>query len=124
MAGSIMKRATCFILALVAMLTTAAKASEESYQHEQAGFVCDQCASNSPDGLRYCFGWMDGVNSYQTALEESKNMKQLYCFPDGLRAEDARQIFVKYCEEHPEVRSYRAASVFIVALVHAYPCKK
>jgi hypothetical protein len=35
-------------------------------------------------------GWMDGVNSCQTALEESKNMKELYCLPDGLRAEDAR----------------------------------
>lgn len=124
--SSIKSPGTCIaaILAVLAICTIATEARENEDQ-QRASFVCDECAEKGDAvALAYCLGWMAGVNNYQGALEESKNMKQLYCVPGGAQIEDVRRIFVKYCDEHPEVRPYRAASALIVSLVHAYPCDK
>ena len=52
------------------------------------------------------------------------HMQPVYCTPkQGYSNEIGIRVFVKYANEHPNLLSYTAESVFLLAMQDAYPCR-
>ena len=62
--------------------------------------------------------------SYDYTLVTSGALKATICPPAGVIMADAKNVFLKYCENHPEAAKYEGSSSLMAALQAVYPCKE
>jgi hypothetical protein len=118
-------------------LPTAADAEEDSpLMHTRE--LCEMCAPFSAEWERtkdptgsgqalvtaICHSFITGVLSYEVLLVGTGERDADICPPPGFLVVDAKRVFLKYCENHPEAAPYNASSSLMGALQAAYPCKK
>ena len=97
---------------------------------------------NDPDNLRamargeyvngaHCAGYVTGVidDHFNGQLSEVSSTAALdptkhFCLPDGVSANQAVRVVVKWLEDHPALLHERAIDLVLSALKDSFPCKK
>lgn len=87
-----------------------------------AGQLADRCSDNSAAASTYCFAFITGVHDTVQAYEQWLAQRE-FCVPAGTPQADLRRAFLSYMLVYPQNSGGEAASVVVVALKAAYPCK-
>ena len=87
-----------------------------------AGQLADRCGDNSAAASTYCFAFITGVHDTVQAYEQWLAQRE-FCVPAGTPQADLRRSFLSYMLVYPQNSGGEAASVVVVALKAAYPCK-
>lgn len=87
-----------------------------------AGQLADRCSDNSAAGSTYCFAFITGVHDTVQAYEQWLAQRE-FCVPAGTPQADLRRSFLSYMLVYPQNSGGEAASVVVVALKAAYPCR-
>lgn len=64
-----------------------------------------------------------GVSDAETMTADVFGRKSLICYPDNVIVQQVTDIACNYLQQHPERRSYTAASNVVGALTIAFPCR-
>ena len=87
-----------------------------------AGQLADRCSDNSAAASTYCFAFITGVHDTVQAYEQWLGQRE-FCVPAGTPQGDLRRSFLSYMLVYPQNSGGEAASVVVVALKAAYPCR-
>jgi hypothetical protein len=109
-------RAAIF-LAIGLMLAGPASAMQPD---DTAGYLCDTCLGSTEDQI-FCLGYIRGIITAYDGEAEQKITVPVYCLPPGTPLNDIKEIWDRYCGNHPKDRDARASSLLAVALARAYP---
>lgn len=77
--------------------------------------ICDR------QGESTCLAYIRGV-AEGLKVSEGSGAARLFCLPVGGDYGQARDVVVKYLNDHPEQRHYPAAYLVSFALTQAFPC--
>jgi hypothetical protein len=133
---------TAMIVFIVATLPNPATAEDDSRLDATGDMMhtkelCEICTpltaewerTKDPKGegqgqaLILCHSFISGVLSYDGALVGTGERDPDICAPPGFVVRDAKRVFLKYCQTHPEAAAYDASSSVMAALQAVYPCK-
>jgi len=67
-------------------------------------------------------GYVAGVLDLHVVMVSGHSAPPLFCRPNGVSRQEARDIVKRYIEKHPESRQVFAADVITRALGEAFPC--
>lgn len=81
-------------------------------------------AKNNPNISNFTVAYVSGVLNTLQVVQGTPNFPRLACFPSGVTFEQARDIFCKYLDEHPEQRNRNSAVLAVAAFAQAFPCPK
>ena len=109
-----------FTLALVVSLVPATAAEK------RADDVLRECTDSDSamrlSCLAYMSGFMDGIELGQAG---SSSEMQRICLPDeGVSAEQARRVVVKWLQDHPKNLHESGRIQVFLAMADAFPCRK
>lgn len=96
---------------------------EDVYSGNHMYGHCGAGKSN-PVVSNFTVAYVSGVLNTLQSMQGSPNFPKLACFPQGVTFEQARDIFCKYLDEHPEQRNRNSAVLALAAFVQAFPCPK
>ena len=87
------------------------------------------CTGSDGPGTNTCRGYLTGVADAMTAYNARNKSRHdsspnSSCIPEGVSAEQLRQVWVKYSTETPENLHLAAAGLVIVAFEQAWPCPR
>lgn len=97
------------------LLTTAASARAMTGEE-----LANACRSQSDQCNAYLAGCLDSQESF---LEWHYLIENMYCAKGGLAVDQARDIFLKYSQQHSQRLRERASTLLFTALSEALPCK-
>jgi hypothetical protein len=75
------------------------------------------------NGQGRCLGYIAGLADFIITRQELRKQADI-CFPDGVSAEQMRDIVVRFLEARPEIRQYKADGAVVEALVKVWSCPK
>ena len=128
-----MKYLVYFVLCWCVVLAVAGEAL--AYDGEELLGYC-QNALNRPDdnpttkqtlewimasGL--CRGYTSGVID-ASLIQQAVAKEQLFCLPEGIKAEQVVQVVTEFLEAHPYALHRNASILTLAALREAFPCPK
>ena len=74
---------------------------------------------------RGLFGGLVAASIASTILAKPYNLgKPLFCAPTGVTSDQARKIFLKWMDEHPEDLHEDATPHAVISLMKAFPCEE
>jgi hypothetical protein len=79
------------------------------------------CSSEDIDDGYRCMGFLEGVTR-TAGLYGALGSKPRLCLPDAVTLQQARDVAVKYLQDHPDERHHLSAGITLIALVRAFPC--
>ena len=82
--------------------------------------LANACRSRSEQCQAYLSGCLDSRESF---LEWHYLIESMYCVKDSLSLDRARDIFLKYAQDHPQRLNERAPTLLFTALAEALPCR-
>ena len=83
----------------------------------------DACTSSSASEELKCLYWFDGMLEQYFIWKALSEQSVPYCFPeDGISAEVAKLVWLKFTEENPEQLASRTGLSFSFAMRDAFPC--
>jgi hypothetical protein len=98
-----------------------------------AGDFADHCREITPLQARdepalilmngFCLGYLSGLIGSNRLFQDSGRGRPFFCVPDWVSPGQARLVFLRYMDEHPEKRQDNAGSIVIVSLMAAFPCE-
>lgn len=97
------------------LLTTAVSAKAMTGEE-----LANACRSQSDQCEAYLAGSLDSRESF---LEWHYLIENMYCAKGGLAVHQARDIFLKYLQQHPQRLQERAPTLLFMALAEMLPCK-
>jgi Ssp1 endopeptidase immunity protein Rap1a len=97
------------------LLTTAVAAKAMTGEE-----LANACRSRSEQCDVYLSGCLDSRESF---LEWHYLIENMYCAKGSLSADQARDIFLKYAQQHPQRLRERAPTLLFTALSESLPCK-
>lgn len=71
-----------------------------------------------------CMGYILGTVDTALAVETAFNQPPPFCFGEGVRASQVRDVVVIYLRDHPANRHLGAAGLIFSAVKQAFPCAK
>ena len=108
------------ILVIVGLLLLPASASAEFTGLQ----LRDLCSDKSQHAQDFCQTWISGFAAGLFAAQQGRLSGDEVCLPNGFAGKEARLIIEKFMMENPSVLHLTAEPVVLVALAHAFPCKK
>jgi hypothetical protein len=78
------------------------------------------CTSNGVLETGVCRGFVGGIAD---AMALDPILGNRACIPVPVTLGQARDVVIRFLEQHPEARHYSAASIVALALAAAFPCK-
>jgi len=69
-------------------------------------------------------GYVAGILDMHVVMVSSYSAPPLFCRPNGVSRQEARDVVKRYIEKHPEALQVFAADVITRALGEAFPCAK
>jgi hypothetical protein len=87
--------------------------SPRSLQHNSADAV----------GYGFCLGLFNGLIASNVYTKELKLGQPLFCATSDVFPDEARKVFLRWMNDHPEQLHEDALSVAIVSLRKAFPCE-
>jgi Rap1a immunity proteins len=82
--------------------------------------LANACHSRSEQCQAYLSGCLDSRESF---LEWHYLIESMYCVKDSLSLDRARDIFLRYVQDHPQQLHERAPTLLFTALTEALPCR-
>jgi hypothetical protein len=79
------------------------------------------CVATDANSALTCYGYVDGVMDMM--VFDSHMAKKSSCLPDGVQAQQAVDVVVKFLTEHPADRNFNAASLVYAAIEEAWNCQ-
>jgi hypothetical protein len=70
----------------------------------------------------FCLGYLSGLMVLNQLFRDMGRGKPFFCAPDWMSPGQARLVFLKYMEEHPENLHQDAGSMVMVSLMATFPC--
>ncbi len=77
------------------------------------------CEYEKAECNNYVAGMLDGMNAITT---HTKSKYKVMCGDQVVTVRQLKDVFVKYLQKYPEVRSEHTGVLFIQALMKAFPC--
>ncbi len=81
-----------------------------------------RCASDRPDQVNTCLGYLSGVADSDNAAPAWRGQKSLFCIPQGVTVLQLRRTLLDYLKKHPEEADFNAAILVGNAFIEAFPC--
>ena len=76
-------------------------------------------------GMVYCVAYISGVIDAVTVLGKMVPRARMFCTPpQGIANDQARRVFIKWANEHPQQLHKRARASVLIAMATAFPCRK
>jgi hypothetical protein len=82
--------------------------------------LANACRSRSDQCEAYLSGCLDSRESF---LEWHYLIEDMYCAKGRLAIDQARDVFLKYLQQHPQRSRERAPTLLFTALAETLPCK-
>ena len=70
----------------------------------------------------YCLGYLSGLVVSNQLFKEVGRGAPFFCPPEWVNPSQARLVFLKYMNDHPEKLQEDAGSMVMVSLMVAFPC--
>jgi len=112
------------ILAALALAASMAQPAQQAHDYFATGNGLQ--ATCAEDGPAYnqgaCLGFIVGATSMALALDERPPAHKRICLPDGVYHDQLRDVVLKYIQENPARRQWRAEALTYLALATTFPC--
>jgi hypothetical protein len=88
----------------------------------------DEISKNLGKGITYglCQGFFNGLvvsSGFAAAMKDKYDLgRPLFCVPNGVTNDQARKVFLKFMEDHPEQLHENGANLAVISLMKAFPC--
>jgi hypothetical protein len=113
------------ILVIVGLLISGSAMAAENIH--SGNFMHKHCTAGAKKyhSRGVCLGFLIASQTYLLLLNGAKieNFQPL-CISDNVTGGQLKDIFIKYLEDHPELRHHASTILFVNAMRGAFPCKK
>lgn len=82
--------------------------------------LTNACRARAEKCQVYLSGCLDSRESF---LEWHYLIEGMYCGKDDISVDKAREIFLRYAQDHPQRLNERAPTLLFMALAEALPCR-
>jgi hypothetical protein len=91
-------------------------------------WLLDLCGAGEqyPWKVTACRAYLSGITDLHvvvTLARPGREMKPIFCTPEGVTIEQVVLVVAKHLRDHPEELHYQAVALVVGALVDAFPCK-
>jgi hypothetical protein len=127
-----MKRFLFTLIAALALVASGRPLEAQTVARTAGEFV-DDCKEITPMQGReeptlilmngFCLGYLSGLMVLNQLYQDMERGKPFFCAPGWVSPGQARLVFLKYMEEHPEKLHEDAGSMVMVSLMVTFPCE-
>jgi len=103
---------------VVALTILAGEASADFMTGNKLNAFCASSKLNEQSG---CAGYVEGVIDYMEWVRLEQHKPQ--CIPMGTQAPQVADVVLDYLRDHPEMRSYAATDLVVLAITKAWNCQ-